>query len=119
MVGAHLTTIDSLFRPHAFLDESVPGFALNGPAAGLLHQVDGIPGQPGIMDDLGAGVFGQNGFGQEAHQVVALDKIAALVEEEAAVEITVQAIKSSSQTTSSEVSVASAYLTSFRPSSTI
>ena len=58
MVGAHFAAIDGVFSAHAFLDEGVPGFALDRHAACALDDIDSVPGQAWVMDDFFAGVLG-------------------------------------------------------------
>ena len=89
VMGAHLTAVDGVFLAHALLDEGMAGLALDRLAAVLLADVDGVPGQPRVVDDPGARVLLQEGFGEQTDDVVALDEFTVLVEQEAAVEVAV------------------------------
>jgi hypothetical protein len=89
VVGAHFATVDCIFGAHAFLDEGVAGFAEHRYAAGFAHHLDGVPGESRIVDHLAAGVARQQGGGEQADQVVALDEATVSVEEEAAVEVAI------------------------------
>src|SRR5580692_2698392 len=89
MVGAHLSTVDPVHLAHAFLDEGVTGFRLDGHAAARLDQLDGIPGETWIVHHPAAGMAAQQNLRQQPHEVVSLDKAALLVEEEAAIKVAV------------------------------
>ncbi|MNH15504.1 hypothetical protein D3C79_751180 [compost metagenome] len=58
VVRAHFTAVHRVFGAHALFDEGVAGLALNGLAAGGGDLLDGVPGQPWVVDDLATGVLG-------------------------------------------------------------
>lgn len=89
VVRAHLAGIDGILGAHAFLDEGVAGLRLDGDAARLRDLVDGVPGEAGVVDDLGAGLTLEHHLGEQADEVIALDEASVGVEEETAVEVAV------------------------------
>ena len=89
MVRTHLAAVDCIFLAHPFLDEGVAGLALHRTATEGLHQVHRVPGQAWIVHDGGPRILQQERHRQQAHQVVALDKLAALIEEKAAIEVAI------------------------------
>ena len=66
-----------------------PVLLCTGMPPALLDDIDGIPGQARVVNDLFARLVGQKRRGQQADDVVALDEIAGFVEEEAAVEVAI------------------------------
>ena len=91
MVCAHLTAVHRIFEAHALLDESMPGIALYGLTAESRHDINRVPGQARVVHDAGGSLLFQEGFRQQSHEVVTLDKFTLLVVEKAAVEIPVPA----------------------------
>ncbi len=90
VVSAHLTAVNGVFFTHALFDEGVARFGHHRLAARGLHHVDGVPGEAWVMNDLRPRVFLEEGFRQQADDVVALDELPFFVEQEAAVEVTVK-----------------------------
>ncbi len=80
-MGTHFTAIDGILVPHPLFDEGVTGFTLHRFATGLAHQVEGIPGQPRIVDNLAATGLAEELVRQQANNIVTFDKAAAFVEE--------------------------------------
>src|SRR5690606_2926720 len=89
VVGAHFAAVNRVFVAHSLFDEGVAGFAFDGFAAGGFDQLQGIPGQAGVVDDFAAAGFAQELVCQQADDVVALDEAAGFVEEEATVVVAV------------------------------
>ncbi len=89
VMRTHLAAINGVLAPHALLDEGMPGLRHHRHAAALLDDVDGVPGQPRIVDDLGPRVLEQKRFGQQPDDVITLDETAALVEQKTAIIIPV------------------------------
>ncbi|CCK15078.1 conserved hypothetical protein [Cronobacter universalis NCTC 9529] len=87
---AHFAAVDGVFLAHTLFDKRMTGFRHDRRAARALHHVNGVPGQTRIVNDLRAGVFFEERFGQQTDNVVALDKLPGFVEQEAAVEIAVK-----------------------------
>ena len=85
----HLPAVEGVFEPHPGLDKGVAGLAHHRAAAGLPHHVDGIPGQPGVVNDRRARLSRQQCGGDKPHQVIALDKSSLFIEEKAAVKVAV------------------------------
>ena len=69
--------------------KACPDLHSTGRAAVALHDVERVPGEARVMHDARARLLLQEGLGQQAHQVVALDELPALIEEEAAVVVAV------------------------------
>ncbi len=90
VVGTHLAAVDGVFFAHTLFDEGVAGFGHHRRAACGRHHVDGVPGKARVMNDFRARVFLEERFRQQADNVVALDELPFLVEQEAAVEVTVK-----------------------------
>ena len=86
---AHLAAVGTVHLAHLLLDERVAGLAHDRHAAKALHGVDGVPGEPRVVDDARAGLFDEECLGQQADDVVALDERALRVVEEAAVVVTI------------------------------
>ena len=63
MVGAHFTPIDRVFFAHTLFDKGMAGFAHNGGAAKLPGHLDGIPGEPWIVDNLSTVISNQKRLG--------------------------------------------------------
>src|SRR6187402_2476642 len=89
MVRAHLAAVDCIYTTHHFLDKGMTGFGLHGDASKLLHHCFGVPDETRIMNDLAAGMFDEERFGQQADDVITFDKSALFVKKEAAIEITI------------------------------
>ena len=88
-MGAHFAAVQRAFPSHPLLHEGMAGFVLDRHAAGGANHIQRIPGQPGVVDDLGAGMPDQQGFRQQPNQIITLDETTRFIEEETAVEITV------------------------------
>jgi len=86
---AHFAAVQRILPPHPLLDEGVAGLALYGDTARRPHLLDRVPGQARVVDDFRARLPCQQGFRQQADQVITFDEPAAGVEEETAVEIAV------------------------------
>ena len=65
------------------------GFALHRFSAIVLNNVDGVPGQSGVVHNSFAGIAGQESLGQQVDDIVALYEIAGLVIEKTPVEIAI------------------------------
>ncbi|SVK48081.1 Uncharacterised protein [Acinetobacter baumannii] len=89
-MSAHLSTINGVFRTHAFFNESMAGFRHHRYAPGIGDHIDGVPTQAWIVDDLRARLFLQEGLRQQADDIIALNEIAFFIEQEAAIEIAVE-----------------------------
>ncbi len=89
VVGAHFAAVDRVFVTHSLFDEGVAGFAFDGFAPSRLNEVEGVPGQAGVVDDFAAAGFAQELVGEQTNNVIALDKTTVFVEEEAAVVVAV------------------------------
>ena len=61
----------------------------DGLAAVLLADLDRVPDQARVVDDLGARVLGEERFREEAYHIITLDEAALFVKEEAAVEVAI------------------------------
>ena len=90
MVRAHLSAVDSIFLAHGFLDEGVARLGGQGLAAKAGHELFRVPGEARVVNDPGPRVLLEEGFGQHAHHVVALNEGALVIPEEAAVEVAVE-----------------------------
>ena len=88
-MGAHFATIDGVFVAHSLFDEGVASLAFDGFAASGFDQIQGVPGQAGIVNDFAATGLAQELVRQQADDVVAFDEAAGFVEEEAAVVVAV------------------------------
>ena len=88
-MGTHLAAIDGVDFAHLVLDEGMAALAHDGLAAILLADLDRVPDQARVIDDLRARVLGEERFGEEAHHIIAFDEAALFVKEEAAVEVAV------------------------------
>src|SRR5688500_8262680 len=88
-MSAHFTAVYGVFRAHALFDESMARLAHHRNATGLLHHLDGAPGQARIVDDFPTRLAHQQRGGKQADQVIAFNEVAASVEEKAAIKITV------------------------------
>ncbi|MNB84905.1 hypothetical protein D3C75_317880 [compost metagenome] len=89
-MSAHLAAVDGVFGAHPLFDKRMPGFRHHRSTACRRHHVHRVPGQTRVVDDLRPRVFFEEGFCQQADNVVALDKLPFLVEQEAAVKIAVE-----------------------------
>src|SRR5690606_8103957 len=76
VVGAHFAAVDRVFVAHSLLDEGVAGFAFDGFAAGGFDQIQGVPGQAGVVNDFAAAGFSQELVRQQSDDVVAFDEAA-------------------------------------------
>ncbi len=56
-MSTHLSAVDRIFLTHTLFDEGVPRFRHHRNAASFSHNIDGIPGQSRVMDDLRAWFF--------------------------------------------------------------
>ena len=88
-MSTHLAAVNRILGSHAFLDEGMPGLAHHGLPAGFFDNINGVPGQARVMDDSRIRLLGQERIRQKADNIVSLDKLALLIEEKAAIEITV------------------------------
>ena len=89
MVGTHLAAVDRIFGAHAFLDKGVAGLALNRIAAERFGNLDRVPGQSWVMNDVGASLLLQKFLGEQADDVIALDEASIFIEEETTIKIAV------------------------------
>ncbi len=85
----HFPTVDTVDLTHGFLDERMAGFALYRLATVLRNQFDRIPGQARIIDNTFAGILLQQLRPQQSDNVIAFDIAAVMIEQKAAVKITV------------------------------
>ncbi len=88
-MGTHFTAVDGVHLAHLFLDEGMAGFTLHGFTTISFNNSLGIPDQSRVMDDLAAGIPLQEGLGEQAYYVVALDKTTFFIKEKTAVKIAV------------------------------
>ena len=88
-MGAHLAAVDGIDFAHLVLDEGMAALAHDGLAAVLLADLDRVPDQARVVDDLGARVLGEERFREEAYHIITLDEAALFVKEEAAVEVAI------------------------------
>ncbi|MNT18710.1 hypothetical protein D3C72_1539270 [compost metagenome] len=89
-MGAHFAAVNRVFFAHALFDERMTGFRHHRRAARRAHYVDGVPGEARIVNDFRARIFFEEGFSQQADDVIAFDKLAVLIEQEAAVKVAVK-----------------------------
>ena len=86
-MGAHLAAVYRVFDAHALLNEGMPSLTLYRMTAIFLRNLDGIPSQARIVNDLRAGLFLKETLGEKPNNIITLDEGRALIEEEAAIEI--------------------------------
>src|SRR5690606_14067723 len=81
--------IYGVFLAHHLLEIGVARAAGERAAAHAFHDVDGVPGEAGIVEDRAARLLLQHALGDEADQIIAFDEAPLVVIEEATVEIAV------------------------------
>ncbi len=91
MVCTHLAAVGCILSAHSLLDEGMATLGQYRHTAGILYHFNGIPGQPGVVDDTGTGLKFKKGVREQAYNVVPLDKFSALVKKETSVKIAVPA----------------------------
>jgi hypothetical protein len=85
----HLAAIDGAGLAHPCLHEGMPGLREDRVAAGARHGLGRGPGHARVEHDRGARLERQRRAGEKRHDILAVDEVAGLVEEEAAVEVAV------------------------------
>ena len=85
----HLAAVDRIHLAHFRFDMGVPRLRDHGLPIAIRHKVKKRPDHAWVVDDLGAGVFRQEGGGQKPHHIFAVHKSAGFVKKEAAVKIAV------------------------------
>ena len=85
----HLAAINGILEPHALLDKRMTGLAHHRYADSDLHHINGVPGQPWVMNNFGAWFSLQKCLAQLDYQVLPLNERAGFIEEEAAVEVSI------------------------------
>ena len=86
---AHFPAIHAVDLAHALFDEGMAGLGLDRLAPQGFDDLDGIPGEPRIVHHLAAAFALEQHRGEETHDVIPLDELAALIEEETPVEVAV------------------------------
>ncbi len=88
-MGTHLAAIHRIAISHHAFNKSMSGFTLYRLAAIAFDELNGIPGEPGVVHDTARRLLAQKSFSQKANQIIPLDKISVFVEEKATVKVAI------------------------------